>query len=45
MNAKIVLGAYTVVSNGEEATVSYLMPTEPLQGEKYGYITYKEIVK
>ena len=44
-NAKIVLGAYAVTVCGEEATVSYLMPTDPLQGEKYAYVTFNDFVK
>lgn len=41
--AKIVLGAYAITADEEEATVSYLMASTPVQGAKYAYITFNEI--
>lgn len=44
-NAKIVLGAYALVSKDETVTVSYMTPSAPSENEKYGYISFNDIVK
>ena len=44
-DVKLVLGAYVKVTKGEMVEYFYLQASEPLENEKYAYITYNELVK
>ncbi|MBO4983423.1 MAG: leucine-rich repeat domain-containing protein [Clostridia bacterium] len=41
---KLALGAYAMVSNGEGVEYSYMQSENPLEGEKYSFVTYNEAV-
>ena len=44
MAAKLAFGAYVVASDGEESIYSYIQTEAPLEGEKYYFVSYNEIV-
>ncbi len=43
-NAKIAMGAYAKVTDGEEITYSYMQDFEPNEGEKYFFISYSDVI-
>ena len=43
-NAKIAMGAYAKVTDGEEITYSYMQNFAPSEGEKYFFISYSDII-
>lgn len=43
--AKIAMGAYTKVKDGEKTTYSYMQGFEPNEGEKYFFVSYDDASK
>ena len=41
--AKLIAGAYTIVTKGEETVVSYIQPEAPNDGSKYNLITFNSL--
>ncbi len=44
-DAKIAMGAYVAVKNGEATEYSYIQSGVPKNGEKYCFLSYNDIVE
>ena len=44
-STKLALGAYVTVTNGDDVEYSYIQANEPLEGAKYSFTSYGEIIK
>ena len=44
-DTKLAMGAYTVVSDGETTEYSYMQAAKPNDGEKYSFISCKDLIK
>lgn len=43
-DAKVAIGAYVAVTNGEETKYAYLQGTAPGVGEKYAFVSYNDVL-